>query len=50
MGHRTLEITKAGQEAFKSITRSYYKGSIATLLIFDVTCQLSFNNLHKWLC
>jgi Ras-related protein Rab-2A len=27
----------AGQESFKSITRAYYKGSIAALLVFDLT-------------
>lgn len=27
----------AGQESFKSITRAYYKGSIAAILVFDIT-------------
>lgn len=27
----------AGQESFKAITRAYYKGSIASLLVFDIT-------------
>lgn len=39
----------AGQEAFRSITRSYYRGSIACFLVFDVTNRLSFENVHKWL-
>lgn len=27
----------AGQESFKCITRAYYKGSIAALLVFDLS-------------
>jgi len=39
----------AGQEAFKSITRSYYRGAIAGLLMYDITNRNSFNNISKWL-
>ena len=39
----------AGQESFKSITRAYYKGSIAALLLFDVTNEKSFEDLGNWL-
>jgi Ras-related protein Rab-2A len=39
----------AGHESFKSITRAYYKGSIAALLVFDITSQQSFDNLNSWL-
>lgn len=39
----------AGQESFKSITRSYYKGSIAALLVYDITRRDSFDNIVKWL-
>lgn len=39
----------AGQESFKSITRSYYKGSIAALLVYDITKRDSFDNINKWL-
>lgn len=39
----------AGQESFKSITRSYYKGSIAALLVYDITKKDSFDNIVKWL-
>lgn len=40
---------QAGQESFKAITRSYYKGSIAAFLVFDVTVRSSFESLSKWL-
>ncbi len=39
----------AGQESFKAITRAYYKGSIAALLIFDLTAESSFHNVKHWL-
>mmetsp|Transcript_17214 Transcript_17214/g.26588 ORF Transcript_17214/g.26588 Transcript_17214/m.26588 type:complete len:93 (-) Transcript_17214:276-554(-) len=39
----------AGQESFRSITRSYYRGSICALLVYDVTRRESFNNLSRWL-
>jgi small GTP-binding protein len=39
----------AGQEAFQSITRSYYKGAIGALLVYDITSRLSFEHINKWL-
>lgn len=39
----------AGQESFKSITRSYYKGSIVALIVYDITKRDSFENVSKWL-
>lgn len=39
----------AGQESFRSITRSYYRGAAVALLVFDVTRRETFNKLHSWL-
>jgi len=39
----------AGQESFRSITRSYYRGSIGALLVYDVTRRETFEGLTKWL-
>lgn len=39
----------AGQETFRSITRTYYKGCAAVLLVYDVTNKESFKNLTYWL-
>lgn len=39
----------AGQESFKSITRSYYRGAVAALLLYDITSRESFTNLERWI-
>ncbi|AYV75604.1 MAG: ras-related protein Rab-2-A [Terrestrivirus sp.] len=38
----------AGQETFKSITRSYYRSAAGVLLCFDITNKKSFANIHTW--
>ena len=49
LGHCTILVIQAGQEIFKSITRSYYRGSIGAVLVYDVTSRDSFNNISKWI-
>ena len=39
----------AGQETFKSIIRSYYRGAIIALVVYDITNRASFMNVQKWL-
>ncbi|KAJ2721135.1 Golgi to endosome transport [Coemansia sp. Benny D115] len=39
----------AGQERFRSVTRSYYRGSIGTLFVYDITNRESFESLDKWM-
>lgn len=38
----------AGQEAFKSITNSYYRNAIGCLLVYDVTDRKTFDNINHW--
>lgn len=39
----------AGQESFRSITRSYYRGACGALLVYDVTRRETFSHLQSWL-
>ncbi|KAJ2480889.1 Ras- protein Rab-14 [Coemansia sp. RSA 2131] len=39
----------AGQERFRSVTRSYYRGSIGTILVYDITNRETFESLERWL-
>ncbi|CAI8607232.1 unnamed protein product [Vicia faba] len=39
----------AGQEMFRSITRSYYRGAAVALLVYDITRRETFDHLASWL-
>ncbi|KAF9392475.1 Ras- protein Rab-2A [Podila verticillata] len=39
----------AGQESFRSITRSYYRGAAGALLVYDITRRDTFKHLTTWL-
>ena len=39
----------AGQENFRSLTRSYYRSSIASLVVYDVTSRSTFDKLTSWI-
>jgi len=39
----------AGQERFRTITSSYYRGAHGIIVVFDITDQVSFNNVKQWL-
>lgn len=39
----------AGQETYKSITRSYFRGASGALLVFDVTRRNTFDSVTSWL-
>jgi small GTP-binding protein len=42
-------VTQAGQEVYRSITRSYYRGTIGAVLVYDITSRGSFNNVLRWI-
>src|SRR6201994_226520 len=39
----------AGQETYKSITRSYFRGASGALLVFDITRRSTFESATAWL-
>eukprot|EP00928_Gymnodinium_smaydae_P026658 TRINITY_DN20863_c0_g2_i1.p1 TRINITY_DN20863_c0_g2~~TRINITY_DN20863_c0_g2_i1.p1 ORF type:complete len:211 (+),score=56.59 TRINITY_DN20863_c0_g2_i1:86-718(+) len=39
----------AGQESFRSITRSYYRGASGALLVYDISRRDTFLHLTRWL-
>ncbi len=39
----------AGQENYRSITRSYYRNTICTFLMYDITNRKSFEDIKLWL-
>ena len=39
----------AGQEKFRSMTTSYYRGVNVIIIVFDVTSQISFEHVKDWM-
>ena len=39
----------AGQETYKSVTRSYFRGASGALLVFDLSRKSTFNHVTDWL-
>lgn len=39
----------AGQEIFRSITRSYYRDSACAIIVYDITDVASFQKIEDWI-
>ena len=39
----------AGQEKFRSVARSYYRGAIGIVIVYDITKAESFQHVPQWL-
>jgi len=58
-GSKTVEVSgkmiklqcwdTAGQDRFRSIVRSYYRGAAGALLVYDITRRDSFEHITQWL-
>ena len=48
-GYKIQVWDTAGKEAFRSITRSYYRGSHLQVLVYDITRRESFDDIESWL-
>lgn len=47
--HIKLQVwDTAGQEDFRSMTRSYYKSAAAALVVYDCTRPDTFKNVRRW--
>lgn len=48
MGHRTCFIIQAGQQAFKAIVRTFYKGIAGVFLAFSINSKATLESLNSW--
>lgn len=39
----------AGSEKYRAMTTNHYRNAVGALLVYDVSCEESFNNLPYWL-
>ncbi|CAL9118501.1 unnamed protein product [Musa acuminata var. zebrina] len=39
----------AGQDRYRVITSAYYRGSIGALIVYDLSCHITFENTARWL-
>lgn len=39
----------AGQQRFKNITQTYYKGAAGIILTYSIIDRVSFENIEKWM-
>jgi Ras-related protein Rab-2A len=52
VGNKNIKLQiwdTAGQENFRSITRSYYRSAIGALLVYDITRRDTFIHVKNWL-
>lgn len=52
LGAKRINLTiwdTAGQEKFRSLTSSYYRGTQGIILVYDVSSRESFQHLSVWL-
>jgi len=52
LGDRRVKLhiwDTSGQERFRSVTHSYYRGAVGALVVYDISNRASFDNIKGWL-
>jgi GTPase SAR1 family protein len=49
MGHDLLTKSQAGQERFRTLSTSYYRGAHGVILVYDISNKKSFLGMEKWI-
>lgn len=44
-----MQWDTAGQDRFKNITNSYYRGADGIIVVYDITDRTSFQGVQGWL-
>lgn len=44
-----IQWDTAGQDRFKNITSSYFRGADGIIIVFDITDRLSYEGVQGWL-
>jgi Ras-related protein Rab-1A len=44
-----MQWDTAGQDRFRTITSSYYRGADGIIIVYDLTDRQSFDNVKNWL-
>lgn len=42
-------VDTAGQERYRAITTSYYRGAVGALVVFDISNRLTYDNIGRWI-
>lgn len=45
---QTLTSTQAGQERFRTLSTSFYRGAQGVLLVYDISSRASFLTMERW--
>ncbi|KCV69178.1 rab family, other [Fonticula alba] len=46
--YKLLILDTAGQDRFRTLSSSYYRGAHGVILVYDITNRSSFDNLSSW--